>query len=63
MPLYSPLAGQRHNGYLVGLLVADEHLGLHAVVHKRLHKAIGSHGGTASLFACIYDEYSHSDSL
>ena len=58
-PLHTERAGQAYDGYLVGLLVAHQHLGFHTVVLQSFHQAVGGHGGPPGLLARVYYQYSH----
>ena len=58
-PLHEQLVWRGHDGYQVCLLVAHQHLGLYPVVFQGFHQAVGSHGCTARLLACVYYKNSH----
>ena len=54
-----PTAFHGVDGDAVGLLVAHEHLGAHAILLQCLHQTVSSNGRTADALGCIDDEYSH----
>ena len=59
VPEVAPRLAQRDDGHLVGLFVADQQLGLDAIVFQGFHQAMRGNGCTAYLLGCIDKEYSH----
>ena len=57
--LLQPRLFQSHHGYLVGGLVANHHLHLHAVVIERIHQPVCRYGGSTRIVARVYYQYSH----
>ena len=58
-PLGAQFARQIHHLQVVGLLVAHQHTGLHAVIAQGLHEPVRRNGSTSSPLACVYNQYFH----
>ena len=59
VPFLAETMGQGHHGEAVGLLVANEHPGLDAMVIEGFEQAAGRNGSTTRLLGGIYDENIH----
>jgi hypothetical protein len=59
MPALTPTIARRNHCETVGLFVAYQHLGLHAIVDQRFHQPVGSHSSPSRLLTCIDNQYSH----